>query len=195
MSHSLTIGKLAKKADVSTDSIRFYEQRGLLAEPIGTESSYRVYPLEVAGRLRFIKKAQKLGFSLGEIQELLNLSRDPAASKADVKRKTVEKIEDIKNRIQDLSRMLRALQLLNESCDEYGSIVECPILKALAEDDDHECHHKRQDEVIYERDIDRHPLVPGDRCILFHDDAKGWMLRWSSPQRTKTGRQRKQSRS
>ncbi len=141
MSHSLTIGKLSKQAGVSIDGIRFYERRGLIADPVRTESNYRVYPLEAAGRLRFIKKAQNLGFSLGEIEGLLDLGHDPAASKADVKRKTAEKIEDIKNRIQDLSRMLKALEQLDESCDGQGPIVECPILKALAEDDGHECHH------------------------------------------------------
>ncbi|AMV70603.1 MerR family transcriptional regulator [Desulfuromonas sp. DDH964] len=141
MLHSLTIGKLAKKADVSIDSIRFYERRGLIAEPTRTESNYRVYPLEAADRLRFIKKAQRLGFSLGEIQELLELSHDPVASKADVKAKTEEKIEDIRGKIQDLSRMLKALEQLDESCDGHGPIAECPILKALATDDSHECHH------------------------------------------------------
>jgi Hg(II)-responsive transcriptional regulator len=141
MSHLLTIGKLAKKADVSIDSIRFYERRGLIAEPTRTESNYRVYPLEAAGRLKFIKKAQKLGFSLDEIQELLNLSHDPVASKADVKVKTEEKIEDIRGKIQDLSRMLMALEQLGKSCDGHGPIAECPILKALAEDDGPECHH------------------------------------------------------
>lgn len=141
MPHSLTIGKLSKQADVSIDSIRFYERRGLLAEPARTESNYRVYPLEAASRLRFIKKAQKLGFSLGEIQDLLDLSHDPSASKADVKNKAMEKIADIKSKIQDLSRMLKALEQLDESCDGHGSVVGCPILKALADDDGHECHH------------------------------------------------------
>src|SRR6056297_2768352 len=102
MSHSLTIGKLSKQADVSIDSIRFYERQGLLAAPARTESNYRIYPSETVKRLRFIKKAQKLGFSLREIQELLDLSQDPSASKADVKKKTVEKIEDIKKSLQDL---------------------------------------------------------------------------------------------
>ncbi len=138
---SLTIGKLSKRTDVSIDSIRFYERQGLLAAPARTESNYRVYPVEAANRLKFIKKAQKLGFSLSEIQELLDLSHDPLASKSDVKEKTVNKIEDIKNRIQDLSRMLKALEQLNESCDGHGSIDECPILKALTEDDDQECCH------------------------------------------------------
>ncbi len=141
MPHSLTIGKLSKQADVSIDSIRFYERRGLLAEPARTESNYRAYPLEAANQLKFIKKVQKLGFSLGEIQELLNLSHDPSASKADVKGKTAQKIKDIKIKIQDLSRMLKALEQLDESCDGHGSVVGCPILKALAEDDGPECHH------------------------------------------------------
>lgn len=138
MSRSLTIGKLSKRADVSIDSIRFYERRGLLAEPDRTSSNYRVYPLEAAQRLRFIKKAQKLGFSLGEIQELLDLNHDPAASKADVKHKTAAKIEDIRNRMQDLGRMLKALEQLDGSCNGHGSVAGCPILKALAEDDNHE---------------------------------------------------------
>jgi len=141
MLHFLTIGKLAKKAAVSIDSIRFYERRGLLAEPTRTESNYRVYPLEAADRLRFIKKAQRLGFSLGEIQDLLELSHNPAASKADIKAKTEEKIKDIRGKIQDLRRMLKALEQLDESCDGHGPVDECPILKALAKDDGHACHH------------------------------------------------------
>ena len=92
MQQTLTIGKLAKKTNVSIDSIRFYERRGLLAEPVRTESNYRRYPLEAADRLRFIKKAQNLGFSLDEIKSLMDLQHDPAASKADVKEKTEEKI-------------------------------------------------------------------------------------------------------
>ena len=141
MLQSLTIGKLAKKAEVSIDSIRFYERRGLLAEPTRTGSNYRTYPLEAADRVRFIKHAQKLGFSLAEIQELLDLQHDPAASKADVKRKTAEKIKDIRMKIQGLSRMLETLEQLDLSCDGDGPIAECPILEALATDDCQECHH------------------------------------------------------
>ena len=134
MSHSLTIGKLAKTADVSIDSIRFYERLGLIAEPMRTKSNYRLYPLEAADRLSFIKKAQQLGFSLNEIRELLDLSQTPEASKDDVKRKTGEKIKEIKAKIQDLSQMLKALEQLDKSCDGYGPITECPILKSLAQD-------------------------------------------------------------
>ncbi|NOY13263.1 MAG: heavy metal-responsive transcriptional regulator, partial [Deltaproteobacteria bacterium] len=110
MPQTLTIGKLAKKAAVSIDSIRFYERRGLLAEPLRTEANYRIYPAEIAGRLRFIKQAQTLGFSLDEIRELLALQHDPAASRSEVKLKTEEKITDIRKKIQDLTRMLSALE-------------------------------------------------------------------------------------
>ncbi len=135
MDQLFTIGKLAKKAGVSIDGIRFYERRGLLAPPARTKSNYRLYPADAASRLRFIKKAQKLGFSLNDIEELLALSHDPTASQADIKHKTEEKIEDIRNRIQDLSRVLQALEQLNECCDGHGSVGECPILKALAKED------------------------------------------------------------
>ena len=141
MQQTLTIGKLAKKANVTIDSIRFYERRGLLAEPMRTESNYRRYPLEAAARLRFIKKAQNLGFSLDEIKGLMCLQDDPAASKADVKEKTEEKIRTIQVKIQDLTKILKILEQLNESCDGHGPIDECPILEALATDDGQGCHH------------------------------------------------------
>ncbi len=135
MNHPLTIGKLAKRADVSIDSIRFYERRGLIAEPVRTESNYRIYQREVTSQLRFIKRAQQLGFSLSEVKELLAFRNDPHATKADVKQKTEEKIADIKGRIEDLTRMLTALEQLDASCDGCGPSTECPILKSLAEND------------------------------------------------------------
>jgi len=141
MRQTLTIGKLAKKSDVSIDSIRFYERRGLIAEPLRTESNYRLYPQDAVNRLRFIKKAQSLGFSLGEIQELLALSDDPSASKAEVKMRTEEKIQDIRDRIKALTRVLQALETLDERCDGHGPATECPILKALAEDNWSDDHH------------------------------------------------------
>jgi len=143
MSELLTIGKLARHSEVSIDSIRFYERKGLLEEPLRTESNYRLYSLNAAKRLRFIKKSQNLGFSLEEIQELLRLSHDSSASKADIKRITEDKIADIQNRIQDLGRMLEALKRLDGCCDGHGPAAECPILKSLAEseeDDTCSCH-------------------------------------------------------
>lgn len=147
MSELLTIGKLAKHSEVSIDSIRFYERKGLLEEPVRTESNYRLYSLNAAKRLRFIKKSQKLGFSLDEIQELLRLSHDSTASKADIKRIAEDKIADIRARIQDLNRMLKALEQLDSCCDGHGPAAECPILKSLAEpeeEDSSNCHQKNE---------------------------------------------------
>ena len=142
MLHSLTIGRLAKISAVSIDSIRFYERRGLLAEPTRTEANYRIYPPVAADRLRFIKKAQNLGFSLEEIKELMSLRSDPAASKREVKEKTEGKIHSIREKIQDLSRMLQVLEQLDEACDGHGPASDCPILAALATDDGQGCHHE-----------------------------------------------------
>jgi Cu(I)-responsive transcriptional regulator len=135
MQQTISIGKLAQMTQVTIDSIRFYERRGLIAEPERTESNYRRYTLDAASRLKFIKKAQKLGFSLDEIKTLLNLHHDPKASKADVKARTESKILDIQHKIKDLNKMLEALEQLNELCDGHGSIEECPILEALAGED------------------------------------------------------------
>ena len=131
MPELLTIGKLAKYTDITIDSIRFYERKELLEEPIRTQSNYRRYSLGAAKRLRFIKKCQKLGFSLNEIKELLRMSHDASASKVDIKQMTEEKIADIRTRIQDLNHMLNALEQLDGCCDGCGPIRECPILKSL----------------------------------------------------------------
>lgn len=133
MSGFMTIGKLSKQANVTIDSIRFYERRGLLEEPVRTEANYRMYSNNAVKRLHFIKKSQKLGFSLEEIRELLRLCHDSSASKADIKQITEDKIADIRTRIQDLTRMLEALKRLDESCDGKGPVAECPILKSLGE--------------------------------------------------------------
>jgi len=132
---NLTIGKLAKRAGVTIDTVRFYERRGLIAEPARTESNYRIYPEKDVTRLQFIKKAKVLGFSLNEIKELLVLRRDPNATKAEVKAKVEVKIIDIKKKIADLDRILAALENLNQSCNGHGPANDCPILAAL---DDHE---------------------------------------------------------
>jgi len=139
--NGITIGKLAKKAGVSIDTVRFYERRGLIEEPARTESNYRLYKEEDAERLRFIKRAKDLGFSLSEIKELLALRHNPTASKSEVKQRTELKIRDIRQKIQDLSGILAALEHLSESCDGLGPVSDCPIIKAMDEQDDHAHHH------------------------------------------------------
>ena len=137
----LTIGKLAKKVGVSADTVRFYERCGLIAEPARTTSNYRIYPEEDADRIRFIKRAQQLGFSLADIKELLAMRQDPSISKADIKKKTEDKIADIRKKITDLSCILGALEHLAESCDGHGPISDCPIIEAMDDSiEEEECH-------------------------------------------------------
>ena len=129
--NGLTIGKIAKQVGLGLDTIRFYERQGLIEPPLRTESNYRLYRDKDVVRIRFIKRAKKLGFSLNEIKELLSLRHNPNASKADIKNRTENKIKDIRQRVQDLSKMLHALESLSAACDGQGPIDECPILEAL----------------------------------------------------------------
>jgi MerR family copper efflux transcriptional regulator len=142
--NGLTIGKLSKMAGVTNDTVRFYERCGLI-DPVGrSESNYRLYHEDDAVRLRFIKRAKELGFSLNEIKSLLALSQDPDATKADIKARTEKKAEDIKQKIHDLSRILKAIEHLVDLCDGHGSAKECPILKSLTDDQDtthQHCEH------------------------------------------------------
>ncbi len=81
----LTIGQLARRADVGVETVRFYQRKGLLAEPDRRPSGYRQYDEAIVDRLRFIKRAKELGFTLNEIKELLSLRLDPSTTCADVK--------------------------------------------------------------------------------------------------------------
>lgn len=137
----LTIGKLSKMAGVTNDTVRFYERYGLIDPVSRSASNYRLYREEDAARLRFIKRAKELGFSLNEIKDLLAISQDPNATKADIKDRTEQKAEDIRQKIHDLSRILSALEHLVETCDGHGSAKECPILKSLTDAIDHNENH------------------------------------------------------
>ena len=139
--NGLTIGKMAKMAGVTNDTVRFYERFGLI-EPAGrSASNYRIYHKEDAARLRFIKRAKELGFSLNEIKNLLALSRNPNATKAEVKARTEKKAENIRQKINDLSKILTALEHLADLCDGHGSAKDCPILKSLNEDEEANHQH------------------------------------------------------
>jgi len=133
---TVTIGKLAKDIGIGAGALRYYERLGLLPPASRTASGYRVYGRDAATRLRFIRRAQALGFSLEEIAELLALSDNPRARARDVKRVTQGKIADLEQRIAALKRMKRGLETLEERCSGHGSSGECPILAALAREDD-----------------------------------------------------------
>ena len=112
----LTVGRLARQAGVGVPTIRFYERRGLLPKPARRASGYRDYSPDTVRRVRFIRHAQELGFSLREVAELLSLSMDPRSSCADVRVRTAEKIADIDAKLTSLGRMRAALGDLINSC-------------------------------------------------------------------------------
>jgi Hg(II)-responsive transcriptional regulator len=126
-----TIGDLARQANVHVETLRYYERRGLLPKPNRTISNYRVYSYENLRRVKFIKQAQGLGFSLKEIKKLLALRATPRASCADVRTYAAHKIEDIDARIHSLARMRKALQNLLDECSGKGPATQCPILESL----------------------------------------------------------------
>lgn len=130
----LTIGQVAKIAQVNIETIRYYERQGLLSPPPRRESGYREYPADTVDRVRFIKRAQELGFSLKEVAGLLSLRVGPDATCGDVKKLADGKIAEINGKIQSLERMRGALTRLVETCEESRQAEECPILWAFDND-------------------------------------------------------------
>jgi MerR family mercuric resistance operon transcriptional regulator len=127
----LTIGALAKQVGVNLETVRFYERRQLLPEPPRSDSGYRLYPAEAARRLRFIKRAQELGFSLHEIRELLSLRVSPRSTSKEIRKRAEAKIVDIEAKIRTLESMKKTLRKLTKACVGCTPVAECPILESL----------------------------------------------------------------
>jgi len=113
------------------ETVRFYEKQGLIPPVERTAANYRVYSPQTINRLRFIKRAKGLGFTLKEIAGLLSLRQDPSASKQDVKDQVETKLQSIRQKILDLQKIHAALESLDECCDGQGTTADCPILEAL----------------------------------------------------------------
>ena len=131
----LRIGKVARNAGLAIDTVRYYEREGLLEKPARTASGYRHYRPDVVARLRFIRQAKDLGFSLSEIKELLALRVAPGKSCADVRAHAEHKIADVDRRIASLKRVRGALAKLASACSGKGPVSQCPILEALEKKD------------------------------------------------------------
>ena len=131
--NSIGIGTLARRADVSIDTIRYYEKSGLLAPQARLASGYRRYGEEQVSRLRFIRRAQELGFTLKDIRELLGISRQRDVAR--VKRAAERKLADVEARLLALTRMRDGLATLVATCPGHGRAADCPILKALGEEE------------------------------------------------------------
>ena len=128
---SMTIGKLAQAAGVGIDTVRFYERSGLLGKPMRSSSGYRLYAPSEVDRLRFIRRAKALGFTLEQIAELLSLSQ--GGDRADVKALASGRLVEIDLRIADLIAMRESLARLVEDCDGHGSVAGCPIIESVLE--------------------------------------------------------------
>ena len=130
--NSIGIGTLAKRAGVSIDTVRYYEKSGLLAPESRLASGYRRYSDEQVSRLRFIRRAQELGFTLKDIRELLGISKQKDVAR--VKRAAEKKLADVEARLLALTRMRDGLATLVATCPGHGRAADCPILKALGEE-------------------------------------------------------------
>lgn len=127
---ALTIGRLARETGVSVETVRYYQRLGLITEPERPREGYRVYPNDTVTRLLFIKRAQQLGFSLGEIAELLEMSQgccDDVRVRAEAKR------QQVNAQIRDLSALRDTLDTLIDSCNTGSSSVHCPIIDSLTQ--------------------------------------------------------------
>jgi MerR family copper efflux transcriptional regulator len=131
----LTIGRVAHAAGVAIDTIRYYEREGLLPEPERRLSGYRDYTPDAVTRLRFIRRAKELGFTLPEIRELLALSADRERGVRGVKQRAEARLVEIDRRIRELKRVQRGLKNLIDACPGHGAPERCPILTALSHED------------------------------------------------------------
>jgi Hg(II)-responsive transcriptional regulator len=130
---AMRIGEVAQRADVNVQTVRYYERRGLLPAPTRRPSGYREYSAETVRLVRFIKRAQELGFSLRDIAELIELRRNPARNCPMVRAAAARKAEDVAARIRRLTAIQKALKQLTQACESAPG-NGCPILDALDDD-------------------------------------------------------------
>ncbi len=128
----ITIGEIARRTGVGIDTVRYYERSDLLPKPARRASGYREYALEDVHRLRFIRRAKEIGFSLDEIRELLALSNDRERGVRGIKARAQARLQETESRIRQLQRVRAGLKTLIAACPGHGALESCPILAALA---------------------------------------------------------------
>jgi Hg(II)-responsive transcriptional regulator len=126
-----TRSRLAKKAGVGAETLRFYEQKGLLPAPSRNGSGYRIYQEDDLARLEFIRRSQELGFSLHDIKQLLQLTGSIRTPRQKVRSFAEARLDQIRCKIRDLQAMERALGSLVHRCDGKGALKGCPIVEFL----------------------------------------------------------------
>jgi len=128
----MTISKAAREAGVGVETVRFYERKGLIKQPPKPATSgFRTYPAETIERIRFIRQAQELGFSLREVRELLELRADPGTDAAKVRARATAKLDDVNEKMRQLRRIGQALETLIAACPGHGELGGCSIMEAL----------------------------------------------------------------
>ena len=127
----MRIGELIVKAGVKAETVRFYERNGLLPQPVREPSGYRFYDDDSLKRLRFIRGAQELGFTLRQVRELMEMRVGPGCTCGDVKGRIEEQLLEVNSKLRDLQNMKRAMQTLIEHCEEDRLVGDCPIVTEL----------------------------------------------------------------
>ena len=131
----LRSGQLARAAGVPLSTVRYYERAGLLPAPRRTAKGYRLYDEEALRRLRFVRRAKDLGFTLGEIEELLALRAARGADCATVRQRVAAKRAEVERRIAELRALQRVLRRLEEGCPGEGDLGACPVIELLERDE------------------------------------------------------------
>ena len=133
--NSLTIGKIAKRAGIGVETVRFYERKGIIDQPPKPNNGgVRIYPDETVDRIHFIRKGQNLGFSLKEIDELLSLRAAPGTECADICDRAKNKLVEVQEKIARLEMISTALEQLIAECPGKGGVNICAIVNALEDD-------------------------------------------------------------
>jgi len=125
----MTIGRFAREAGVGTETVRYYQRRGLLPVPATGAGAYREYDDDLLRRLRFIRRTQAAGFTLEEIRDLLRLDR--TRDRTRVRDAASRKLADLDERIHELQRIAQALQQVLRDCTHGDASRPCPIIEAF----------------------------------------------------------------
>ena len=129
---NITISKAAALAGVGVETIRFYERKGMIAQPLKPRGGgYRQYSDEIVQHIRFIRQAQELGFSLKEIHELLSLRADPKSECSEVQRRANQKLSEVQGKLAQLKNIEAALQKIIAACPSHGGLDGCSIISAM----------------------------------------------------------------
>jgi MerR family transcriptional regulator, mercuric resistance operon regulatory protein len=126
----LSTGALARRAGLNHETVRYYEKVALLPAPRRAANGYRQYPPEAVARLRFIRRARELGFSLAAVRRLLRLAHQRSRSCAEAYDMAAAHLEDVRGKLADLRRLERLLREMVQDC-ERGTLPDCPLLEAL----------------------------------------------------------------